>query len=295
MALSVRELHPGFAAEVLDLALAQPLPDATVAELQDAMDRHGVLVFRGQHLDDHSQIAFARRFGPPERYVLSYRPGIKLRLGQPEMVDVSNLDATTGQPQDRNARHRMVNLGNRLWHTDSSFKQVRGALSMLYAHAVPPEGGETEFGDCRTAYDRLPASVKQQIEGLEAEHSLMHSRATLGFTDFSPEERAALPPAVHKLVSVNPRTGRKSVYVASHASHVLGMPIAEGRLLIADLIEAATRPDLVYRHAWRVGDLVVWDNRRTLHRGMPFDESYPRDLRRVTTSDVAFPWVTSPT
>jgi alpha-ketoglutarate-dependent 2,4-dichlorophenoxyacetate dioxygenase len=180
----------------------------------------------------------------------------------------------------------MVNLGNRLWHTDSSFKQARGALSMLYAHAVPPDGGETEFGDCRAAYDRLPRPMQQQIERLEAEHSLMHSRAVLGFTDFSPEERAALPPAVHPLVSVNPRTGRKSVYVASHASHIVGMQVAEGRLLIADLIEAATRPDLVYRHAWRVGDLVVWDNRCTMHRGMAFDESYPRDLRRVTTSDV---------
>ncbi len=286
MPLSVRELHPGFATEVLGLDLAHPFPDATVADLQDAMDRHGVLVFRGQHLTDNSQIAFARLFGPPERYVLSYRPGIKLRLGQPEMVDVSNLDAATGEPQDRNARHRMVNLGNRLWHTDSSFKQIRGALSMLYAHSVPPEGGETEFGDGRAAYDRLPESMKQQIAGLRAQHSLMHSRAMLGFTDFTPEEHAALPPSEHPLVSVNPRTGRKSVYVASHASHVLDMPIPEGRLLIADLIEAATRPDLVYRHTWRVGDLVVWDNRCTLHRGMPFDESYPRDLRRVTTSDV---------
>jgi alpha-ketoglutarate-dependent 2,4-dichlorophenoxyacetate dioxygenase len=290
MALSVRELHPGFAAEVMGLDLARTVPDATVAELQDAIDRHGVLVFRGQHLDDDSQIAFAQLFGPPERYVLSYRPGIKLRLGRAEMVDVSNLDAVTGAPQDREARHRMVNLGNRLWHTDSSFKQVRGAYSMLYAHAVPPAGGETEFGDGRKAYDRLPEAMRQQIAGLTAQHSLMHSRAMLGFTDFTPEEHAALPPSVHPLVSINPRTGRKSVYVASHASHIPGMPVAEGRLLIAALIEAATRPDLVYRHAWRVGDLVVWDNRCTLHRGMAFDESCPRDLRRVTTSDV----VTSP-
>ena len=286
MTLALRELHPGFASEVLNLDIGVPLPDATIAALQDAIDQAGVLVFRGQHLDDETQIAFARRFGPPERYVLSYRPGIALRLGRPEMVDVSNLDAATGTPQARDSRHRMVNLGNRLWHTDSSFRSPRGALSMLYAHAVPPAGGETEFGDCRTAYDRLPFAMKQQLESLQAEHSLIHSRAVLGFTDFSPEERAALPAAVHPLVSVNPRTGRKSVYVASHASHVLGMPVAEGRLLLAELIEAATRPDLVYRHTWQVGDLVVWDNRRTLHRGMAFDESFPRDLRRVTTSDV---------
>ena len=281
-----RELHPGFATEVVGLDIGVPLPDATIAALQDAIDAAGVLVFRGQHLDDDTQIAFARRFGQPERYVLSYRPGIKLRLAQAEMVDVSNLDAATGAPQAPDSRHRMVNLGNRLWHTDSSFRSPRGALSMLFAHAVPPEGGETEFGDCRTAFDRLPAAMKQQIETLQAEHSLMHSRAVLGFTDFSPEERAALPAAVHPLVSVNPRTGRKSVYIAYHASHVLGMPVAEGRLLLADLTEAATRPDLVYRHEWKVGDLVIWDNRCTLHRGLAFDESFPRDLRRVTTSDL---------
>ena len=281
-----RELHPGFATEVVGLDIGVPLPDATIAALQDAIDAAGVLVFRGQHLDDDTQIAFARRFGQPERYVLSYRPGIKLRLAQAEMVDVSNLDAATGAPQAPDSRHRMVNLGNRLWHTDSSFRSPRGALSMLFAHAVPPEGGETEFGDCRTAFDRLPAAMKQQIETLQAEHSLMHSRAVLGFTDFSPEERAALPAAVHPLVSVNPRTGRKSVYIASHASHVWGMPVAEGRLLLADLTEAATRPDLVYRHEWKVGDLVIWDNRCTLHRGLAFDESFPRDLRRVTTSDL---------
>ncbi len=281
-----RELHPGFATEVVGLDIGVPLPDATIAALQDAIDAAGVLVFRGQHLDDDTQIAFARRFGQPERYVLSYRPGIKLRLAQAEMVDVSNLDAATGAPQAPDSRHRMVNLGNRLWHTDSSFRSPRGALSMLFAHAVPPEGGETEFGNCRTAFDRLPAAMKQQIETLQAEHSLMHSRAVLGFTDFSPEERAALPAAVHPLVSVNPRTGRKSVYIASHASHVLGMPVAEGRLLLADLTEAATRPDLVYRHEWKVGDLVIWDNRCTLHRGLAFDESFPRDLRRVTTSDL---------
>ena len=286
MALAIRDLHPGFAAEILSLDIARPLPEATVAELRSAIDRHGVLVFRGQHLNDETQIGFVRHFGSPERYALSYRPGVTLRLGRPEMVDVSNLDAATGAPQARDARHRMVNLGNRLWHTDSSFRSPRGALSMLYAHTVPPAGGETEFADCRAAYDRLPAAMQQRLEGLEAEHSLMHSRAVLGFTDFTQEERAALPAAIHPLVSVNPRTARKSLYVASHASHVLGMPVAEGRLLIADLIEAATRPDLVYRHAWRVGDLVLWDNRCTLHRGLAFDEGYARDLRRVTTSDV---------
>lgn len=282
-------LHPLFAAQVSGLDLATALDDSIIAALRDALDRYAVLVFPGQRLDDAAQVAFAGRFGPPERYVLSYRPGIQLRLSRPEMVDVSNLDAASGAPQTGDARHRMVNLGNRMWHTDSSFRSPRGDLSMLYAHAVPPSGGETEFVDMRVAYDRLSDDMKSQIETLTAEHSLMHSRAVLGFTDFTPEERAALPAARHRLVRVNPRTGRKSVYIASHASHVVDLPVADGRLLLMALAEVATTPDMIYRHAWRVGDLVVWDNLGTMHRGLAFDESQARDLRRVTTSEVVVP------
>ena len=183
----------------------------------------------------------------------------------------------------------MVNLGNRLWHTDSSFRLPRGGFSLLYAHAVPPAGplgaGETEFADTCAAYEALSPERQAMLEGMQAEHSLMHSRAVLGFTDFAPEERAALPPVVQPLVNTHPRTGRKSIYVASHASHILGMEVADGRLLLMELIELATRAGTTYRHEWRVGDLVMWDNRRSLHRGLPFDEQYPRDMRRVTTSD----------
>jgi alpha-ketoglutarate-dependent 2,4-dichlorophenoxyacetate dioxygenase len=264
-----------------------PTPDAdTVAALREAMDHFAVLVFPAQCLTDEDQIAFARLFGPLERSVFTYRPGARQRLSQPEMVDVSNLDASTGTPLARDARHRMINLGNRLWHTDSSFKSPCGALSMLYAHAVPPEGGETEFADTRSAYDSLSAETRTRLDGLIAEHSLMHSREKLGFNDFSPEERAALPAACHPLVRTNPRTGRKGLYLASHASHIIGMPVADGRLLLIELLEAATAREFVYRHRWWVGDLVVWDNRCTMHRGRTFDESYPRDLRRVTTSHV---------
>ena len=285
----VQTVHPGFVAEISELDISRPLTPDDMDALWDASDDHAVLIFRGQTVTDAEQISFAENFGRPERYVLSYRNDIKLRLDKPEMVDVSNLDAATGAPLSGAARHRMVNLGNRLWHTDSSFKLPRGGFSLLYAHAVPPAGplgaGETEFADTSAAYEALNPEKQAMLEGMQAEHYLMHSRATLGFTDFAPEERAALPPVQQPLVITHQRTGRRSIYVASHASHILGMGIAEGRLLLIELLETATRPGTTYRHEWQVGDLVMWDNRRTLHRGLAFDERFPRDLRRVTTSD----------
>ena len=289
MSAQVRVIRPGFVAEVTRLALSAPLSPADTDALWDASDAHAILVFRGQNLTDAQQIAFTENFGTPERYVFSYSKQVKLRLERPEMADVSNLDATTGQPQTGAARHRMVNLGNRMWHTDSSFRLPRGGFSLLYAHAVPPPGplgnGETEFADTCAAYEALSPERQAMLAEMQAEHSLMHSRAVLGFTDFKPEERAALPPVPQPLVNTHPRTGRKSIYVASHASHIIGMEVAEGRLLLAELIELATRYGTTYRHEWRVGDLVMWDNRRSLHRGLPFDERHPRDMRRVTTSD----------
>lgn len=290
----VHTIRPGFVAEVFGLDLSKTLPDGATDALLAASDACAVLVFRDQTLTDAQQIAFAENFGRPERYVLSYRNDIRLRLDRAEMVDVSNLDASTGQPLSGSARHRMVNLGNRMWHTDSSFKLPRGGFSFLYAHAVPPPGplgaGETEFADTCAAYEALTDDRKAMLAGLRAQHSLMHSRALLGFTDFAPEERAALPPVSQPLVMTHPRTGRKSIYVASHTSHIEGMQVAEGRLLLMELIELATQAGTTYRHEWRVGDLVLWDNRRTLHRGLPFDERFPRDLRRVTTSDGTEPW-----
>ena len=293
MELHARTIRPGFVVELDGINLADPMTPATMAALWDASDAHAILVFHGQTLSDAQQIAFAENFGQPERYVLSYRKDIKLRLDRPEMVDVSNLDSATGKPQTGGARHRMVNLGNRLWHTDSSFKLPRGGFSLLYAHAVPPAGplgaGETEFADTCAAYDALGPERQAMLEGMQAEHSLMHSRALLGFTDFAPEEHAALPPVVQPLVNTHPRTGRKSIYVASHASRIVGKDVADGRLLLMELIELATRAGTTYRHEWRVGDLVMWDNRRSLHRGLPFDERFPRDMRRVTTSDGSEP------
>jgi alpha-ketoglutarate-dependent 2,4-dichlorophenoxyacetate dioxygenase len=180
----------------------------------------------------------------------------------------------------------MINIGNRLWHCDSSFYHPCGALSMLYAHTIPPEDGETEFCDTRAAYDALPEKMKRTIEGLEAEHSLIYSRAMMGFTDFSQEERDALGGVRHPVVRVHPVSGRKAIYLGTHASHIIGMPVPEGRVLILNLNEHASQRAFVYRHTWRRGDLVVWDNRCTMHRALPYDESYERDMRRVTTSNV---------
>lgn len=289
MSIRVETIRPGFVAEIGGIDISLPVPAEAMSVLWEAIDEHAVLVFRGQTLTDGEQIAFTKNFGQPERYVFSYGRDARLRLAGPEMVDISNLDATTGKPQTGAARHRMVNLGNRLWHTDSSFRLPRGGFSLLYAHVVPPPGplgaGETEFADTCAAYESLAPERRSWLEGLRAEHSLMHSRAVLGFTDFAPEERAALPPVVQPLVLTDPRTGRKSIYIASHASHILDMELADGRLLLMDLIERATYASPTYRHEWQVGDLVMWDNRRSLHRGLPFDERSPRDLRRVTTSD----------
>ena len=289
MSLQVETIRPGFVAEIGGIDISRPVAAEAMAALWEASDTHAVLVFRGQILTDAEQIAFTKNFGQPERYVFSYGNKVKLRLERPEMADISNLDPVTGKPQTGSARHRMVNLGNRLWHTDSSFRLPRGGFSLLYAHVVPPPGplgaGETEFADTCAAYESLTPERQAMLEELRVEHSLMHSRAVLGFTEFTPEERAALPPVVQPLVLRHPRTGRKSIYVASHASHIVDMEVADGRLLLMELIERATRGDKTYRHEWQVGDLVLWDNRRSMHRGLPFDEVHPRDLRRVTTSD----------
>jgi alpha-ketoglutarate-dependent 2,4-dichlorophenoxyacetate dioxygenase len=287
--LRVETIRPGFVAEIGGIDVAQPVTRTMMATLWEASDAHAVLVFRGQTLGDDEQIAFAKNFGEPRRAPFTFGVSVKPRLERPEMLDISNLNAVTGSPETGSARHRMANLSNRLWHTDASFRLPRGGFSLLYAHVVPPAGplgaGQTEFADTCAAYEALNPERQATLEGLRAEHSMMHSRAVLGFTDYTPEERTALAPVVQPLVLTHPRTGRKSVYVASHASHILDMEVADGRLLLMELIELATRAGTTYRHEWQVGDLVMWDNRRSLHRGLPFDERFPRDLRRVTTSD----------
>jgi alpha-ketoglutarate-dependent 2,4-dichlorophenoxyacetate dioxygenase len=288
MDLTVRQLHPLFAGEVGGIDAGRPLDSATIAALWQAIDRYAVLVLRGQDLDDERQMAFARQFGELE-IPRSGRADVARRL-RPELSDISNLDEK-GRLRDRADPRRFDQLGNRLWHTDGSFRRVPAALSMLYAHRVPCPGplgkGETEFADMRAAYDALPEATKQAIGELVALHDIAWSRAQLGFTELLFGEKDVLPPVPQRLVRRHPGSGRKSLYLAAHAAAIVGWPLPDGRLLLRDLLDHATRRDFVYRHEWREGDLVIWDNRCTMHRGRAFDEREVRDLRRVTTRDIA--------
>lgn len=285
--VSVKQLHPLFVGEISGIDVSRPLSPSDHKAIVDAIDRYAVVVFHGQKLDDATQIAFASQFGPVEASAAKLRQrDIKHRLASNEIADISNLDSE-GKVLQPEARRRLDWLGNRLWHTDASFRRVPGALSLLYAHIVPPEGGETEFADMRTAYDALPDRTKKELEGLVAEHSIWRSREQLGVVKYSEEELASLPPVPQRVVRTHPGSGRKTLYVASHASHILGRPVADGRLLLLDLIEHARQPRFVHSHTWKQGDLVIWDNRCTMHRARPFDTTQVRDLRRVTTRDVA--------
>ncbi|HVC53695.1 MAG TPA: TauD/TfdA family dioxygenase [Stellaceae bacterium] len=288
MAISVRQLHPLFVGEVRGIDIGRPLDNETVAALNDAIDRYAVLVFRGQALDDERQMAFARNFGELE-IPRSGRADVRRRL-RAEIADISNLDAEQ-RVRERDDPRRFDQLGNRLWHTDGSFRRVPAALSMLYAHRVPapgPDGkGETEFADMRAAYDALDPAMQAKIEGLVALHDIAWSRAQLGFTELLFGEKDVLPAVPQRLVRRHPGSERKVLYVAAHACEIVGWPVPEGRLLLRELIEHATQREFVYRHEWREGDLVIWDNRATMHRGRPFDEREVRDLRRVTTRDTA--------
>jgi len=288
MSLSLRQLHPLFVGEVSGVDVKRPLDTAAVAALWHAIDRYAVLVFRGQDLDEKHQMDFARQFGELE-IPRSGRADVKRRL-RPEMADISNLDEQ-GRVRCRDDARRFDQLGNRLWHTDGSFRRIPAALSMLYAHRMPRPGplgkGETEFADLRAAYDALPAATQAEIEDLVALHDIAWSRAQLGFTELLFGEKDVLPPVPQRLVRIHPGSKRKTLYLAAHASAIVDWPLPDGRLLLCELIAHATRRDFVYRHEWQEGDLVIWDNRCTMHRGRAFDEREVRDLRRVTTRDIS--------
>jgi alpha-ketoglutarate-dependent 2,4-dichlorophenoxyacetate dioxygenase len=284
MKIEVQQLHPLFVGEVSGVDASRPLIPGALRAISDAIDRYAVLVLRDQELDDDRQLSFARQFGEIES-PRSARLGTKRRL-RPEVSDISNLDENHRLRAADDPR-RFDQLGNRLWHTDGSFRRVSAALSMLYAHKVPASGGETEFADLRAAWDALPDRTKTEVEDLVALHDIAYSRSQIGFTELLFGEREALPPVPQRLVRVHPGSGRKTLYLAAHASHIVDRAVPEGRLQLRDLIEFATQREFVYRHIWRNGDLVIWDNRCTMHRGRPFDESETRDLRRVTTRDVA--------
>lgn len=286
--MEVHKITPTFAAEIRGVDISRPLDSATIEAILDASAENGVIVFRDQKLDNETQEVFARQFGELESSAFVYRKDNKHRIKSPTIADVSNIDENN-KLRGRDDRRRLEMLQNLLWHSDASFRPVVGALSMLFAHLVPPSGGETEFADTRGGYDALSDEMKATIAPLMAEHVYGHSRTQLGFPSFSEEERQALPPVQHPLVRVHARSGRKALYLGAHASHIVGWPIPEGRMLLLDLLEHTTKPERVYSHKWRVGDMVIWDNRVTLHRGRRYDESYPRDLRRTTTRDVPEP------
>jgi alpha-ketoglutarate-dependent 2,4-dichlorophenoxyacetate dioxygenase len=288
MTLTFRRLHPHFVAEVSPVDLRRVHDRETLAEIRAGMDEHAILVFRDQPFTDEEQLAFAQRLDGQ----LHTRTGAaalgKSRLGNEALSDISNV-GETGEILTADDRRRQYGLGNRLWHTDASFQDPPGRYSMLSARILPPVAADTEFADMRAAYDALPAETKARLEGLRAHHSIAYSRQTLGF-EFSEDEQEKLKGAVHPLVRTIPRSGRRSLYLASHASRIVDWPVPEGRLLLRDLIEHATQPPFVYRHAWRVGDLVIWDNRATMHRARPFDDMKHRcELRRVTTLDIEEP------
>jgi alpha-ketoglutarate-dependent 2,4-dichlorophenoxyacetate dioxygenase len=285
MKSSVRPLDERFAAEVTGVELRALHDRSELESIREAMDRFAVLVFRGQPLSDAEQLAFAERFDGRLHTKTGSAVLRNNRFGNEALTDISNVDEN-GELMQAADRRRMYGLGNRLWHTDASFEDPPGRYSMLHARVIPAVDADTEFADMRAAYDELDGATKAKLEGLKVHHSIAYSRATLGF-EFSDEERAKLPGAAHPLVRTNPRTGRRSLYLASHASHVAGWPVPEGRLLLRDLTEHATQSRFVYRHSWRAADLVIWDNLATMHRARPFDDSaHRRELRRVTTLDL---------
>jgi alpha-ketoglutarate-dependent 2,4-dichlorophenoxyacetate dioxygenase len=284
--LTVTPLQPEFGARVEGVDLRHPLTGADFIALDAAIARYGVLIFPAQALDDEQQMAFAARFGPVEasRAVVDVD---KQRLANARMNDISNLDEK-GEILAADDRRRFFNLGNRLWHSDSSFKATPAKHSLLHARVIPPEGGETEFADMRAAWDALPPARQAELRGLICDHSLIFSRAMLGFAEWTEAERRQFAPVPQRLVRRHLESGRTALFLSSHIGRIHGMPVPEALMLIRDMLEHATQPRFVHTHRWAVGDLVMWDNRCTLHRGRAYDDRrHKRDMRRVTLSDVA--------
>jgi alpha-ketoglutarate-dependent 2,4-dichlorophenoxyacetate dioxygenase len=278
--MNVVPVTDDFAAEIGDIDLSKPLPDADRDEIMATFDRYSVLVFPDQHLSTDQHLDFARQFGPLETTIHAVRGDAKLRV-RAEIADVSNLDA--GETiWGKESRKRMFELGNRMWHTDSSFRKVPAKASLLYSRSIPPVGGQTEFADMRAAYDALDDDMKQRLHGLVAEHAIMYSRRKLGFNDFSDEENQLLPPVPQALVRRHAGSGRSGLYLASHAGRIFGMPDDEGQTLLRQLIDHATQRQFVYTHRWRLHDLVMWDNRCTMHQVTPYDPMKRRVMHRTT-------------
>jgi alpha-ketoglutarate-dependent 2,4-dichlorophenoxyacetate dioxygenase len=286
--LTFTQLTPVFAAEASPIDLRQVRDRETLEAIRAGMDKYAVLVFRDQRFTDEEQIDFAQRFDGTLHTRTSSSVMTQSRLGTEALADISNVDRN-GNIRAADDRQRASSAANRLWHTDASFVDPPGRYSMLSARVVPAVRADTEFADMRAAYDELDEQTRAAIDGLKVHHSIVYSRHVLGF-DFSDEEKEKLKGAVHPLVRTIPGSGRRALYLASHASSVIDMPVPEGRLLLRDLIEHATRPHLTYRHIWRPYDFVIWDNRCTMHRARPFDDrNHRRELRRTTSLDLPPP------
>jgi alpha-ketoglutarate-dependent 2,4-dichlorophenoxyacetate dioxygenase len=281
MGIAIRQIHPMFVGEVSGIDIGKPLSPDEVAAIDEGMIRYAVLVFHDQKLTDEQQMAFTLNFGTLEDARGGNITKPEDRRLQVGMNDVSNL-GKDGRPLKRDSRVQLFNLGNMLWHSDSSSRPVPAKYSLLSARLVNPIGGNTEYADMRAAYDALDAQTKAEIDELICEHSLMYSRGSLGLVDYSEEEKAMFRPVRQRLVRTHPVTGRRSLYLSSHAGAILGMPTPEARILLRDLTEHATQPQFVYVHRWQPWDFVMWDNRRTMHRVRRYDHSRPRDMRRTT-------------
>src|SRR5665213_3235149 len=285
MTLTIRPLHPTVAAEVTGVNIAAGIDRATAAELEAASDRYPVLVLPGQNIDKEQQVAFAGLFGPLELMGRNLKEDQYQSRVHKHLADISNVDGE-GKIYAAEDRRRLAGLGDAPWHTDSSFKTVPAKYSMLYADKLPPDGHATEFADLRAAYDALDGATKERIADLVAEHSIARSRSVIGF-DYSAEEQAFHPPVRQRVVRLHPGSKRMTLYLASHASHIVGWPVPDGRFLLLDLIGHATQPQFVHRHEWRQGDLVWWDDRCTMHRARPRENGNIREMRRATVGDIA--------
>lgn len=279
-----KPLHPLFAAEVDGVDLRQAADGSLAAEVEAAMDRYAVLVFRDQQLDESEQMAFTRTLGPIDMGLLKVLQ-TNSRFKEAGMIDISNVDLDS-QVRERNDPKLVAMLANQLWHSDSSFKQPSAKYSLLLACIVTERGGETEFADMRAAYDALPEDDAAEINDLIAEHSAFHSRTQLDDAQYTETDLAAFPPVRWPVVRIHPGSKRKTLYIGVHAERIIGRPVPEGRLLLAELLEHATQREFVYRHQWRADDLVIWDNRAVLHRGRRYDLSQRRELRRSTVEDI---------
>ena len=293
MTVEIKRLHPHFFAEVSGVDLTQSFGPEILTEIQEAFAQHAVLLFRDQAFDDVSQIAFTSRIGPLERNIGGTLSSAKFGNEHPEISKLSNV-GSDGKTFENGSDGAEFLKGNSSWHTDSSFKVIPALGSALSARVVPPKGGATQYCDMRAAYDVLDEETKTLIEKSTAVHSFLYSSGKISANILTDEEKEALPPVEHPMVRVHPQTKRRAIYAGRHASHILGMPEAEGRSLIAKLNDFATQPEFVHTHKWQANDLVMWDNRMVMHRGRPYEARYKRIMHRTTIAGEAQnnPWVT---